>query len=186
MEADGVLAQLQPGSSALARIGYDRQDFFDRYEEGCAVTDQTERGKVWEECLEMLMEDYAMMPVWHKSLGAAVKDNVEGFWWARDYEQIYYQFCSKKWLPNFRKRSIYQAEGEGSACRFPPSPFHSLDPAEEAIVVREGDSSTLSHNWGKDEISNRILFGLLCLDIPLNVSFICLLRSWLPLCFCLR
>ncbi len=95
MEADGFLSQLQPGSSALARIGYDNQEFFDLYTEGCATEDTAARDQIWEQCLEMLMEDYTMIPLWHKELGAAVKDNVEGFWWAKDYEQCYFQFVSK-------------------------------------------------------------------------------------------
>lgn len=95
MEADGFLAQLQPGSAALARIGYDNQNFFKKYSEGAATEDITARGKIWEECCEMLMQDYTMIPVWHKALGAAVRDNVEGFYWATDYEQVYYQFISK-------------------------------------------------------------------------------------------
>ena len=95
MEADGFLAQLQPGSAALSRIGYTNQAFFDKYLEGAATEDKAARGLIWEECLEMLMQDYTMIPVWHKSLGAAVRDNVQGFAWASDYEQVYYQFISK-------------------------------------------------------------------------------------------
>ncbi len=95
MEADGFLAQIQPGSSALARIGYDNQAFFDRFNEGFATTDKAARGLVWEDCLEMLMQDYTMVPLWHKALGAAVRDNVQGFYFATDYEEIYYQFFAK-------------------------------------------------------------------------------------------
>ena len=95
LEADGFLAQLQPGSSALARIGYKNEAFFKKYSEGAAIQDRAARGKVWEECVEMLMKDYTMIPVWHKALGAVVKNNVKGFYWATDYEQVYYQFISK-------------------------------------------------------------------------------------------
>ena len=95
MEADGFLSQLQPGASALARIGYKNEAFFKKYSEGAATQDRAARGKIWEECCEMLMKDYTMIPVWHKALGAVVKDNVKGFYWATDYEQIYYQFVTK-------------------------------------------------------------------------------------------
>ena len=95
MEADGFISQIQPGSAALARVGYERQEFFDRYEEGCATLDEGERVKIWEECLEMLMEDYAMIPLNHQMLWAAVNDKVDGFWWAPDYEEVYYNFLSK-------------------------------------------------------------------------------------------
>ena len=95
MEADGFLNQLQPGSSALKRIGYDRQEFFDRYQEGCAIMDREERGKVWEECLEMLMEDYAAIPINHERLAAVCLDNIKDFWWARDYEEIYFYETAK-------------------------------------------------------------------------------------------
>ena len=95
MEADGFLNQLQPGSSALNRIGYDRQEFFDTYLEGSATADPAEREKVWEKCLEMLMEDYTMIPLNHQRLGAVVLDSVDGFWWARDYEEVYYAYISK-------------------------------------------------------------------------------------------
>ncbi|MBQ9421521.1 MAG: ABC transporter substrate-binding protein [Lachnospiraceae bacterium] len=95
MEADGFLNQIQPGSGALARIGYDRQEFFDKYQEGAATADPEARKAVWEECLEMLMEDYCMIPLNHERLGAVVLDGVEGFWWARDYEEVYYAYISK-------------------------------------------------------------------------------------------
>ena len=95
MEADGFLNQLQPGSSALKRIGYDRQEFFDRYQEGCAIMDREERGKAWEECLEMLMEDYAAIPINHERLAAVCLDNIKDFWWARDYEEIYFYETAK-------------------------------------------------------------------------------------------
>ncbi len=95
MEADGMLSQIQPGSSALARIGYDNQAFFDKYNEGAATEDREARGEIWKECLNMLMEDYTMIPLWHKSIGAAVKDNLEGFFWAKDYEEIYFQYIEK-------------------------------------------------------------------------------------------
>ena len=95
MEADGFLNQIQPGSGALARIGYDRQEFFDRYLEGAATADADARKAIWEECLEMLMEDYTMIPLNHQRLGAVVLDSVSGFWWARDYEEVYYAYISK-------------------------------------------------------------------------------------------
>ena len=95
MEADGFLNQLQPGSSALKRIGYERQEFFDRYQEGCGIMDRDERGKVWEECLEMLMEDYCAIPINHERLAAVCLDNIKDFWWARDYEEIYFYETAK-------------------------------------------------------------------------------------------
>lgn len=94
-EAEGMLAQLQPGSSALTRIGYDNQAFFDLCTQGQAVMDREERGKIWEECIEILMQDYVMVPLWHKALCAAVKDNVEGFELALDYEEHYFQWAEK-------------------------------------------------------------------------------------------
>ncbi len=95
MEADGFISQIQPGSGALARVGYERQEFFDRYQEGCSELDAEKRAAIWEECLEMLMEDYTMVPLNHLMNGAAVKDNVQGFWWAKDYEEIYPAYWSK-------------------------------------------------------------------------------------------
>ena len=95
-EADGMLAQLQPGSSALARIAYDRQEFFDLFTKGCATEDRAARGQIWEECMEMLMGDYVMVPLWHKALNAAVMDNVKGFELTRDYEEHYFQYVYKE------------------------------------------------------------------------------------------
>ena len=96
MEADGFLAQVQPGTATLNRVGYERQEFFDTYEKGCGTLDADERAKVWEECCEMLMEDYVMVPLNHKMLGAIVRDDIEGFWWAPDYEEIYLYELSRK------------------------------------------------------------------------------------------
>ncbi len=95
MEGDGFLSQIQPGSSNLAQLGYANQAFFDKYLEGASTTDRAARGKIWEDCLEMLMQDYAMVPLWHTAIGAAVRDNVQGFSWATDYEETFYQYCTK-------------------------------------------------------------------------------------------
>ena len=43
MEADGFLAQVQPGTATLNRVGYERQEFFDTYEKGCGTLDADER-----------------------------------------------------------------------------------------------------------------------------------------------
>ena len=96
MEADGFLNQLQPGSDALNRIGYDNQEFFDRYQEGCAEPDREARGQIWEECLEMLMEDYVAVPLSHYQLHVAVNDRIEGYWAPQDYEELFYEDFSIK------------------------------------------------------------------------------------------
>jgi hypothetical protein len=36
-----------------------------------------------------------MIPLNHQRLGAVVLDSVDGFWWARDYEEVYYAYISK-------------------------------------------------------------------------------------------
>lgn len=92
-EADGMLQQIQPGTAGIKRVNYDNQEFFDTFTAGCAIQDREERGKVWEECLEMLAEDYVLMPIWHKALAAAVKDNVDGFYLTTDYEEHYLQWA---------------------------------------------------------------------------------------------
>ena len=96
MEADGFLNQLQPGSDALNRIGYDNQEFFDRYQEGCAEPDREARGQIWEDCLEMLMEDYVAVPLSHYQLHVAVNDRIEGYWAPQDYEELFYEDFSIK------------------------------------------------------------------------------------------
>ena len=96
MEADGFLNQFQPGSDALNRIGYDNQEFFDRYQEGCAEPDREARGQIWEDCLEMLMEDYVAVPLSHYQLHVAVNDRIEGYWAPQDYEELFYEDFSIK------------------------------------------------------------------------------------------
>lgn len=96
MEADGFLNQLQPGSDALNRIGYDNQEFFDRYQEGCAEPDREARGQIWEDCLEMMMEDYVAVPLSHYQLHVAVNDRIEGYWAPQDYEELFYEDFSIK------------------------------------------------------------------------------------------
>lgn len=91
MEADGFLSQIQPGSDALNRVGYDNQEFFDLYQEGCATIDKEQRGKVWEDCLEMLMKDYVVIPLNHQQMYVAVNDRIEGFWIPQGYEELYYE-----------------------------------------------------------------------------------------------
>ena len=96
MEADGFLAQIQPGTASLNRVGYENQEFFDTYEKGCGTLDADERAKIWEDACEYLMKDYVMVPLNHKVLGAIVRDDIEGFWWAPDYEEIYLYELSRK------------------------------------------------------------------------------------------
>ena len=96
MEADGFLSQIQPGSDALNRVGYENQEFFDLYEVGCGTADREERGQVWEDCLEMLMKDYVAIPLNHQQMYVAVNDRVEGFWIPQDYEEFFYEDFSIK------------------------------------------------------------------------------------------
>ena len=96
MEADGFLNQLQPGSDALNRVGYDNQEFFDLYQEGCATEDREARGQIWEQCLEMLMQDYVAIPLNHQQMFVAVNDRIEGFWIPQDYEELFYEDFSIK------------------------------------------------------------------------------------------
>ena len=96
MEAVGFLNQLQPGSDALLRIGYDNQEFFDLFQKGCGTVDQEERGKVWEECLEMLMKDYVCIPLNHQQQYVAVNDRLDGVWLPRDYEEMFFEDIKTK------------------------------------------------------------------------------------------
>ena len=96
MEADGFLNQLQPGSDALNRVGYDNQEFFDLYQEGCSTEDREARGQIWEQCLEMLMKDYVAVPLNHQQMFVAVNDRIEGFWIPQDYEELFYEELSAK------------------------------------------------------------------------------------------
>ena len=99
MEADGFLNQLQPGSDALNRVGYDNQEFFDLYQEGCSTEDREARGQIWEQCLEMLMQDYVAIPLNHQQMFVAVNDRIEGFWIPQDYEELFYEDFSIKAPP---------------------------------------------------------------------------------------
>ena len=99
MEADGFLNQLQPGSDANSRVGYDNQEFFDLYQEGCATEDREARGQIWEQCLEMLMQDYVAIPLNHQLMFVAVNDRIEGFWIPQDYEELFYEDFSIKAPP---------------------------------------------------------------------------------------
>ena len=99
MEADGFLNQLQPGADANSRVGYDNQEFFDLYQEGCSTEDREARGQIWEQCLEMLMKDYVAVPLNHQQMFVAVNDRIEGFWIPQDYEELFYEDFSIKAPP---------------------------------------------------------------------------------------
>ena len=96
MEADGFLNQLQPGSDALNRVGYENQEFFDLYQQGCGTEDREERGKIWEDCLEMLMKDYVCIPLNHQQQYVAVNDRLDGVWLPQDYEELFYEDVTLK------------------------------------------------------------------------------------------
>ena len=90
-EADRALIQFMPSNVNYNICQYDDPDFQALVNEAAVTLDTAAREDLYKQAINMLMEDYVTLPLWHKALNAAVSDELGGFEITRSYEQHYLQ-----------------------------------------------------------------------------------------------
>jgi len=91
-EADRALVQLMPGNVNYKLCSFDNQNFQDTVRSSFVTMDDKKRAQLYRDASKILMENYITLPLWHKALNAAVKDDVGGFKITRSYEHHYLQY----------------------------------------------------------------------------------------------
>ena len=91
-EAGRVLFRWLPDTSEWPLTSWENQEYYDLINKALATTDHDARNELYYRCQEMLMENYVVLPVWHKELNAACQLDVRGFRITPSYEQHYLQF----------------------------------------------------------------------------------------------
>lgn len=91
-EAGRTLFRWLPDKSEWPLSSWDSQEYYDAISKALVTVDEQKRNQLYHQCEEMLMENYIVLPVWHKELNAACKPDVAGFRITPSYEQHYLQF----------------------------------------------------------------------------------------------
>ena len=91
-EADKCLTQLMPTSAYYKVSGFVPEEFTTAVNNSLAALDEEERVGYYSQAIDLLLENYVTLPVWHNELNATVKDGLEGFTLNRSYEHHLFQF----------------------------------------------------------------------------------------------
>lgn len=91
-EAGRVLFRWLPDTSEWPLTSWESQEYYDLINDALTTTDTDARNELYYDCQEMLMDNYVVLPVWHKELNAACQLDVKGFRITPSYEQHYLQF----------------------------------------------------------------------------------------------
>lgn len=85
-EAGRVLFRWLPTMSEYPIFSWNNQEYFDTINKALATVDREARNKLYYKCQEMLMQNYVVLPYWHKELNAACTLKVRGFRLMPSYE----------------------------------------------------------------------------------------------------
>ena len=91
-EAGRTLFRWLPDTSEWALSSWEDQEYYDTINKALVTIDEAERNELYHKCQEMLMENYIVLPVWHKELNAACQPGVKGFRITTSYEHHFLQF----------------------------------------------------------------------------------------------
>lgn len=94
-EADRALVQFMPTNVNYNLCQFNNEEFRTIVAKSFVTLDEKERTELYRKAIRMLMENHVTVPLWHKALNAAVKDNIEGFKITRSYEHHYLQYVSR-------------------------------------------------------------------------------------------
>ncbi len=94
-EAGRILMRFADGTSEFGAINWKGPEA-DAYRElinkALATIDSTERNKMYDECQQMIMDNFVALPIWHKEINAALQKDVKGFYLMPTYECHYLQY----------------------------------------------------------------------------------------------
>jgi peptide/nickel transport system substrate-binding protein len=91
-EAGRVLFRWMPDKTEFPIFSWTTQEYIDTISKALVTIDRDARNELYYKCQEMLMENYAALPTWHKELNAACSLQVRGFRITPSYEQHYLQY----------------------------------------------------------------------------------------------
>ena len=91
-EAGRTLFRFLPDTSEWPISSWESPEYYELIDKALTTTDHDTRNELYNRCQEMLMENYVILPVWHKELNAACKPGIKGFKITPSYEQHYLQF----------------------------------------------------------------------------------------------
>ena len=91
-EAGRTLFRFLPDTSEWPISSWESPEYYELIDDALTTTDHDARNEKYYRCQEMLMENFVILPVWHKELNAACKPTVKGFKITPSYEQHYLQY----------------------------------------------------------------------------------------------
>ena len=91
-EADRALVQFLPGTVGFKLCGFAAPKFVDSVNQAVTTLDDKARAELYKQAINTMMENCVTLPLWHKALNAAVRDDVGGFKITRTYEHHYLQY----------------------------------------------------------------------------------------------
>jgi peptide/nickel transport system substrate-binding protein len=91
-EADRSLVQFMPSNVNYNICKFNNKEFQDIVSKSFVTLDNEERYALYRNAIVLLMKNHVCVPLWHKELNAAVKENIKGFEITRSYEHHYLQY----------------------------------------------------------------------------------------------
>lgn len=91
-EAGRTLFRWLPDTSEWALSSWESEEYNEAISKALVTIDEEERNELYYQCQEMLMENFIVLPVWHKELNAACQPDVKGFRITTSYEHHFLQF----------------------------------------------------------------------------------------------
>lgn len=91
-EADRALVQFMPENVNYKLCSFDNKQFQEMVRTSFVTLDNNKRFQLYQDAAKLLMQNYITLPLWHKALNAAVRDDVGGFKITRSYEHHYLQY----------------------------------------------------------------------------------------------
>lgn len=95
-EADRALVQFMPTNMNYNICKFDNKEFQNVVAKSFVTLDNEKRFQLYRDAIIMLMENHVSIPLWHKALNAAVKDEIKGFKITRSYEHHYLQYVYRE------------------------------------------------------------------------------------------
>ena len=91
-EADRALVQFMPSNMNYNICKFNNKEFQDKILKSFVTLDNEARYQIYRDAIMLLMNNHVTIPLWHKALNAAVKDDIKGFKITRSYEHHYLQY----------------------------------------------------------------------------------------------
>lgn len=91
-EADRALVQFLPGTVGFKLCSFDNPKFVDSVNKAVVTLDGKKRTELYKQAANSMLENCVTLPLWHRALNAAVRDDIGGFKLTRSYEHHYLQY----------------------------------------------------------------------------------------------